>query len=204
MARYTRHAGPALAMIAAPLAFLNVFGGVASGIWLAVLGEWWAFGYIILGVAYVTVVPFVIAPAGILLRASIAVLSERGGPLTRPLFFVGTAYVHAITTAWCLFILYFIMRKAGIDTFWPLLIWSYSAALSPLSYLAIKERVAGGDASSITLSAQLAYVITALVLVVRGSPFMELAMTFSVVMLIAAFLEAMIADLPAGTAKGGQ
>lgn len=33
---------------------------------------------------------------------------------------------------------------------------------------------------------------------------MELAMTFSVVMLIGAFLQAMIADLPAGTAKGGQ
>ena len=37
-----------MTVMAVPLGILNIFGGVVSGIWLAILGEWGIIGYGIL------------------------------------------------------------------------------------------------------------------------------------------------------------
>ena len=37
-----------LSVLAVPLSILNIFGGIVSGIWLAILGEWGLIGYGIL------------------------------------------------------------------------------------------------------------------------------------------------------------
>jgi hypothetical protein len=34
-----------IVVLSAPLWFLNMFGGIISGVWLAILGEWGSIGY---------------------------------------------------------------------------------------------------------------------------------------------------------------
>jgi hypothetical protein len=56
---------------------LNFFGGIVSGIWLAVLGQWWAIGYGIAGLFFSsTLLGFAMMPG--LLRCTGANAGSKG------------------------------------------------------------------------------------------------------------------------------
>jgi hypothetical protein len=177
-----------LALVIIPLVLLNAFGGIASGIWLAVLGEWWALGYGLIGLLLSHFfLAFVLAPGLIILLAPAGILFEKQRPfLALPLLLLGTAYIYLVMTAWCLLAFVVFTTRADGETFWPLLIWSYGVALGPWVYMAQKEEQAGGgDTSAVaTLCAQVAYVIMALVSIFGRSTLVELAVVFGAVMLL--------------------
>jgi hypothetical protein len=174
-----------------PLMLLNAFGGVAAGLWLALLGEWWALGVGLIAICSPFLLSIILAP-GLLLLAPAGILLGKQRPfLAFPLLLLGYAYTCVVIAAWCILILIIFIARADADTFWPLLIWSYSVALGPWEYMAQKDEQAGaGDASTMTtLFAQVAYVVMAIFLVFSGPTLLELALVFGAVMFLGMLIQ---------------
>lgn len=180
-----------VALFIVPLTLLNAFGGIASGIWLAVLGEWWAIGYGLLGLFAPFLLAFVLVP-GLIFAAPAGLLLFKGRYLLAiPLLFLNQFYTSAVVTLWCLLVFYFFITKANTDTFWPLLIWSYGVALGPWMYMAQKEDQGQTDGSSsiTTFFAQIAYIAIALVVAFRGATLVEAGLIFGGVMIIGMLIQ---------------
>ena len=178
-------------LLMVPLMLLNFFGGIGSGIWLAILGEWWAIGYGVAGLLSHGLLS-IIMMLGLLLAGPAFVLIEKGKTfLAFPFLLLSRLYTHAVISAWCMFVFYFFMSRAGQDTFWPLLIWSYGVALGPWMYMAEQDlQGRAGDASAMILFfAQIAYIVVALVVVFGSAARIDLAIIFGAIMLISMLIQ---------------
>lgn len=99
-------------MILIPLMFLNMFGGIVSGIWLAVLGQWWAIGYGIAGLFLSTTLLGLAMMPGLIFAAPAAILADKGKlVLAFPLMLLSQLYTYVIVTAWCLFVFLTFMKQ---------------------------------------------------------------------------------------------
>jgi len=162
---------PFLMLLVVPVLLLNFFGSIVSGIWLIVLGQWWA---LLIGVA-VLFSPFVLglamAPGFALAVPTVGLLQRGKVLLAMPLILLSQAYTFAVVGGWCLFIYDVFMSRAAEATFWPLLIWSYGLALAPWMYLAQKDRQADAGEGSIvtTFFAQMAYLALMLAVILGAS-----------------------------------
>jgi hypothetical protein len=182
-------------LVMVPLMLLNAFGGLVSGIWLAILGEWWALGYGLLGLFSPFFLAIILMP-GFIFLAPAGILFEKQRPLLAfPLLLFGNAYTYAIITVWCILVFYVFMHRADANTFWPLLIWSFGVALGPWTYMAQKEEQGGnGEASAMTVVfAQVAYVIMSLVLIFGRPALFDLAMAFGAVMFLGLIIQVVVA-----------
>lgn len=140
---------------------LNWLGGVVSGIWLAVLGEWGAIGWGIAGIFVSHLVLSIALLPGFAFGAGAAALGERKSRVgTLILGGLSNLYTVAVMTAWCIGVLLFFLSQAGQESWIPVLIWSYGVALGPWMFLAQKDRQAGtGEGSAIlTIAAQVGYI----------------------------------------------
>lgn len=178
--------GVVAALVAAlfiPFIILNFFGGVVAGIWLAILGEWWAIGYGIVGLLGAHFVLAIALMPSILLIAPASYFFDKSHPiLASPFLLLGLTYVYALISAWCMFIFYTFMFRATENSFWPLLIWSYGVAHVPLFYMAGKEEGVGG--SHTTLFAAVAYVVMSLCYVFADTTLLDLAEIFIGIMIV--------------------
>ena len=154
-----------------PLMILNMLGGVVSGIWLGVLGEWRIIGAGIL-VFFVStgLLGFALMPS-LLLSAPAAYCAEKGK--TVGLVFFGalsSVYILGLITAWCCGVLFLFVKDASAGSLIPRLLWSYGLATGPWAYMASKDAQGGeGFASMLaTFLAQLAY--ATIILLVIFSP----------------------------------
>jgi hypothetical protein len=68
-----------LALVMIPLMLLNAFGGVAAGLWLALLGEWWALGVGLIAICSPFLLSIILAP-GLLLLAPAGILLDKQRP----------------------------------------------------------------------------------------------------------------------------
>lgn len=153
-----------------PLVLLNLLGGIGSGIWLAVLGEWWAIVY---GIVSMLVAAFglgLVLMPGLLFGVPAMALIEKGKTLLAiPFFILSQIYTYFVIIAWAVFVFYIFTSRATQETFWPLLIWSYGVALGPLMFLASKDDPGVRTASSMTtFFAQIAYVALMVVMIFFG------------------------------------
>ena len=146
---------------------LNVLGPIVAGIWLAVLGEWRAIGYGILGL-FVSHFALAFAMAPSLLFALPAVrLAERGRWFWMYLFgTLGSTYMIAAIAAWSALVLWFFTKSAEPGRLVPLLIWSYGAATGPLAWMASKEQTP--TSYVYTFHAQIGYVTMVLLFGLAG------------------------------------
>lgn len=152
-----------IAALSIPLMLLNVLGGIVSGIWLAILGEW---GAIVTGVLSVFVsselLGFALMP-GLLFAAPAAYCAEKGKTIGLVLFVaLSSIYTMGLITAWCCAVLFYFVRDATTTTVIPLMIWSYGVAIGPWSYMASKDQGPGGEGFASTMAtflAELAYVV---------------------------------------------
>ncbi len=147
-----------VAAFAMPLMLLNLLGGIISGLWLAILGEW---NPLLIGVLGCIVSPFllgIVLIPNLLLAAPAILLIERNKNFSAMiLFLLSQIYIYSVVVVWCLMVFYFFISKANYETFWPLLIWSYGVATGPWSYFAQKDN---GNASFITtFFAQFSYFV---------------------------------------------
>ena len=182
--------GAVLTSLTVPIMILNIFGGIISGIWLAILGEW---GEIIRGIGFIVVSGFVISfvlMPGLLFAGPAVIAMERGKKILGAfLGFLGVLYTYALMTIMWLFV-----SSATESSIIPLLIWSYGVALAPWMWLAQKDQQGGGNEFSIlaTFFAQISYIL-AMIMFFLGATLGTIAITFGVIMLIAAILQMTIA-----------
>ena len=168
--------------------FLQIFGGLVGGIWLAVIGEWGTIGFYFLVLALATPVLGIALMPSLFLGGVGAVFANkhsRLGYLT--LGFLSSLYVAALMTVWCVGILVVFMNRAGQESWIPTLLLSYGAATGPWAFMASKEirsDGSGGDMAALAaISAQGAYILIVFVGLVAAATLQTLAITFAVVML---------------------
>ena len=134
-----------MAVFAIPLMFLNMFGGIVSGVWLLVIGRWHEFllGLVVLfGGTFL--IGFVLIPS-MGMAVSSAALMRSGRNWTGLLFGIaGSAWTYLIMFIWCLFT-FVTMTKNPDGNMFPLALWGYANAVGPWSYMASKD---GRDSGS--------------------------------------------------------
>lgn len=167
-----------------PLSLLQVIGGIASGVWLAVLEQWWAIGYGAAALISPLFLPLVLAPG--VMVAGPAIQLIQGGRIGAaiPFVFLSQLFVFTAVGVWCVGVFLLFVVNAPGEALWPLLIWSYVVAVGPWAYLARGEHQSrAGEGSFIAMFfAQTGYVAMASAHVLYGLRFEELVAVFAVVM----------------------
>ena len=172
----------------------SIFVGIISGLWLAILGEWVeVIKGIFLAVVSCFLISFALMP-GFLLAVPAIIAKEHGKKyLGIFLAFFNIFYTYALITVWCIWIMWLFVSSATESSIIPLLIWSYGIALAPWVLLARKDHHLGGNKFTIfsTFFAQASYII-AMIMFFLSVPLGTIAITFSVIMLVAAILRTAI------------
>lgn len=174
-----------ITLLIVPFMIFNIFGGIVSGIWLAILGDWWAIGYGVAGMLLSHFFLAILLMPGLLLAAPAMYFLNKGITLlAAPFVLLGSLYTASLISGWCLFIFGFFLSRADYDNYFPLLIWSYGVALGPWMYLAKKEMQSGssgGEMISIFF-AQIAYIVIAISAVFFSSDVILLSVIFVCIM----------------------
>lgn len=184
-----------IAVLTVPIMLLNFLGGIVSGIWLAVLGEW---GKIVSGLIFLVVSGFAISFAlmpSLLFSGPGAMAVERGKKyLGALLCSLSVLYIVALITVWCLLLMWLFVSSATESSLIPLLIWSYGVALGPWMWLAQKDQQGGGNEySTLTVFfAQAAYIL-GMIMVFNGATLRTVAILFGIIMFVGAILQMIIA-----------
>lgn len=125
--------------------FINTFGGIIAGIWLAIAGDWWAIGYGLMGLfAAHWVISLLLVP-GLIVGAAGARLAERGRwGSARIVLALSSLYTTALMFAWCLSTTLAFLRHAREAPIFPMFLWAYGVATSPWMFLAAKDQEGSG------------------------------------------------------------
>ena len=146
-------------ILCVPLIVLNVLGGITSGTWLAILGEWATIAY---GILILLIAPSLLRWSLLLPSAFFAwpmkYFSDKGKTFgTVVTASLSNVYTIALMTIWCCGIFFLFMMQADASNVILHLIWSYGVAIGPWGYLASKDP--DNVASAIpTFLAELAYI----------------------------------------------
>ena len=185
------------AAIAVPLGLLNMLGGLIAGIWLAILGNWSVIGY---GLLALFISSFILGLAmlpGLLFAAPALALHQTRHKIGFYFFsFLGASYTMAVLTAWCMAVLFLLVRQAESNSIIPILLWSYGIATGPIAWMARKEMQSGsGEYSMIsTLFSQVAYVLVAAVVLLTNASIIDVTILFGTIMLVGLLVQFRIAS----------
>jgi len=184
-----------------PIIILNLFGGIISVIWLAILG---GKEEILKGIGLMIISPIFISGALTLcsLFAAPAVMAIEKGKKLLGIFLesLGVLYIFALITIWFIGIMWlFFLSSATESSLIPLLIWSYEVALAPWMWLAHKIQQDDGqqyDGNNFLwfgiFFAQISYIL-GMILFFFGATLHTIAVIFGAIMLIGAILQVIIA-----------
>lgn len=128
-----------LVLIAVPFILLNVFSGLGSIIWLAILGQWKQIG---IGVALIIAMPIAFSIAQIPSVGLATLLSSRIAPSSKTalvLTVIDSIWTNLLITAWCGFVALRSVHAIDAENTIPILAWGYAIAVSPLMYLSSKD-----------------------------------------------------------------
>lgn len=186
-----------IAVLSVPLMILNMLGGLVSGIWLAILGEWGAIGF---GILLLFVSHWLLAFA-LMPSMPLYVLAAHcaGKGKTFGLFCfsaLGSLYIYTLITVWCCGILYLFVKDATVSSLIPLLIWSYGAATGPWGYMAYKDRDSAGEFSGsaiATIVSQFAYIVLMLLVIFTPLTVLGAIKVFGGVMLVGLVVQMSVA-----------
>jgi len=181
-----------LTLLSVPLVLLNILGGIVSCIWLAILGDWWAIGYGILGFLVSRfVIGIVLAPSLALSVPAMALIEKGKIAAAAPFLVLNTIYTYGVISAWCMLVFYIFVRNSTPSSFVPLVIWSYGVAIGPWAHMASQEQQGGSaEGSAIAIFfAQVAYVAVGLTAIFFGSSQQDLTALFAGIMAIAVLIQ---------------
>lgn len=181
--------------LSVPIQILNMLGGIISGLWLAILGEW---GEIIRGIIFIMISGFgisIVLMPSLLFVGPAAMAIEKGKKLLGMFFgFLSVLYTVALMTVWCIWIMWLFISSATENSLIPMLIWSYGVALAPWMWLAQKDQQGRGNEFSIftTFFAQISYIL-AMFMFFFGATLGTITITFGTIMLVGAILQILFA-----------
>ena len=164
-----------------PFIILSVFGGIVSGIWLAILGEW---GVIMRGIITIVISSFAISialmPTLLLYKPTAKALEKGKNKLGLFLGSLSLLYIIALVTVWCVWIMWSFTSLNNHNAIIPIAIWSYGVALAPWMYLSSKE---SSGSQAVTTSAQIAYIV-GIIMLLLGTDIKTISIVFGVIMLL--------------------
>ena len=183
----------AMTLFLTPVMLLNVFVGIIAGVWLAILGKWWALGY---GFGLLVVSTF--GRSFLLMLGSVVfgmpgthLISRRsvvGAVLGYPLALLHSVYTFAVIAVWCVCVFQLYMQYADSRSFIPLLLWSYGTATGPWTYMGSSQR--DNAASMISaFAAQLGYIVMLAMALFFQPTLVDLTKCLTVVMLVPLAIE---------------
>ena len=183
----------AMTLFLTPVMLLNVFVGIIAGVWLAILGKWWALGY---GFALLIVSTF--GTSFLLMLGSFVfgmpgarLISRRsvvGAVLGYPLALLHSVYTFAVIAVWCVCVFQLYMQYADSRSFIPLLLWSYGTATGPWTYMGSSQR--DNAASMISaFAAQMGYIVMLAMALFFQPTLVDLTKGLALVMLVPLAIE---------------
>lgn len=187
----------ALTVFSIPLGLINMFGGLVSGIWLAILGEWGLIGIGILALFVSSMGIGLAMMPGMIFALPAMALLEKGKKISGYFFgFLSTLYTTAVLVVWCIAVLLYFVKHADHGSIIPILIWSYGIAIGPISWLAQKDRQGGNEHAMVsTFFIQVAYLITILGILFLQVTVLNVTVLIGVIMSVALILQFSLAFL---------
>jgi hypothetical protein len=174
-----------------PLMFLNTFGAIIAGIWLAVLGEWSAIGLGLLAMFAGGILLGLAMAPGILFAAPTAYFVEKNIKVGAWFFgALSLLYTTTIIFIWCVICLFLFLKRANPDSFFPILLWSYGAATGPIAWLAQKDSQAGNNYAMIpTFFSQIGYASAILAMLIFNAGFFVAALIIFIAMVLSGIFQ---------------
>ena len=119
---------------------LNFLGGIVGGVWLAVLGKWGLLGIGILSIFISSSsIVWTMMPS-LLLTVPGALAIERGKwAIGMPCLLIANLWISAVMAVWCVGCFWIVKSYHTNGTIWPYLLWAYSMATGPWTYMASKS-----------------------------------------------------------------
>lgn len=183
--------GKIIALLTVPIMILNFFGGIISGIWLAILGEWSIIGYGIVGLLGGAFIISLAMLPGMILIFPATIMLEKSNKFIGYIFgFLASAYTMFVVSAWCILVLIYFTNHATSDSIIPVLIWSYGIATGPINYMAQKEMQAGNQYGGIAaFFIQICYILSVLAMLFIGIELLHVLIIFGVFMSISLIIQ---------------
>lgn len=125
-----------------PLILMNMFGGIVSGIWLAILGEWGGIGLgLLISITGAFFCGLFLIPGFLITIPAIFLMAN--GPILKIIGFavgmLGLMWTYLVMSGWGVFSFSYFLDRADAGSFYPYLIWAYGVATGPWSFMASKE-----------------------------------------------------------------
>ncbi len=169
---------------------LSVIGVFGSGIWLVVLGVWWAVVWLTLGMVSPFLLALLLFP-GVAIEARAMAFLKNGSAVRAYLhLLLGGVVSYGVMAAWCMATLVFFVSDATAATFWPLMICSYGVATFPWVYMAYTER--SGESRRYAIFTQMAYLMAVLAVAWGQAKPIELTAMFVLIMVVGAMYESLV------------
>jgi hypothetical protein len=127
-----------ISLLSIPVTILNMFNGIIGGIWLGVIGNW---GLIGVGVAAIFIssigLGLALAPGLIFGAPAIMALEKGKTIIAGVLIALSNLWTCTVMTVWCLGSFYVVFARYETGSIWPYLLWAYSTATGPWTYMAM-------------------------------------------------------------------
>jgi len=150
----------AISVLIVVIWIVNALGGIISGIWLAIVGEW---GAILLGFAMSLGMPraftLVTLPSLGLMAWIGPAIEEGNRDKVFVLGSIASLYESSVLVAWSAIVFFSLALEAEPGTLVPRLIWAYATTMSPLAYMASKEPPGDPGAAKGLILGQLGYMV---------------------------------------------
>ena len=169
------------------LSLINMFGGVISGVWLAILGEWGIIGTGILAIFISGMALGLAMMPGLIFAVPAAAMLEKGNRIGGYIFtFLSLIYTYGLLIVWSVFVLIYFTDQANESSLVPVLLWSYGVATGAVSFLASKDSQSGNDSSMLpTFLIQIAYLAVVIgIIFVSGMTLFNVICLFILIMSI--------------------
>lgn len=175
----------------------EILGGVVSGVWLAVLGEWGAIGYGLAAMIGSHVLVGLVLMPSLLLAVPGRHFEHRNMIVAvNVVRFLARLYFVGVVAVWCATVFAFFMMKANSGSIVPMLVWSFGVATGPWTFTVIKASQEGDDdveGIAAAFFSQMGYlVMLAMVLGFRATPAHALVV-FGAVMLVSLIFQVVTA-----------
>ena len=161
--------GAVLSVLLAVVWVANALGGIVSGIWLAIIGEW---GVILLGFAMSLGMPHaygLVCLPSLGLTAWVALAIEEGNrDKVLVLGAINVLYDSAVLLSWSAMVFIVFALGAEPGTLVPRMIWAFATTMAPLAYMASKESPDDPGAAKGLLLGQLGYVVCLVLFPIPG------------------------------------
>lgn len=184
-----------IVLLMLPLALLNVFGGLIAFGWLLFLGEWKYLGIgIVLSIGMPYLFLFVELPSLGFTYIASRLAEKKFRALVLPFTFLATLWTQLVIMLWCFAVVVYFVRAATPDNYIPMLLWGYSVAMAPISYMA---KFDGNSASTgfLLLIAQIACVglIISFIVGATGISMLKLLLALALIMPVIAIITGLAA-----------